>query len=252
VTQDRMTLLFFELFSGLPRQGPGDTASTQRALALVPNVGPTTRVLDLGCGTGAQTCVLAQHSPARIVAIDNHAPFIDELRVASHRLAIADRIDARVADMHGLDFAPGSFDVIWCEGALAIMGVEAGLRNWRSLLTPGGHLAFTEVCWIKPDPPAACVSFWDAEYPAIRDVPSLLTVIDEHHYDVVGHFVLPASSWWDQYYEPLQRSVREFRARHRGESDAAQLADQVQREIDIWHAHSDFYSYVFFVIRSRP
>ena len=43
---DRMTTLFFELFSGLPRQGPGNTESTLRALALVPGVGPRTRVLD--------------------------------------------------------------------------------------------------------------------------------------------------------------------------------------------------------------
>ena len=37
MSQDRMTTLFFELFSGLPRQGPGDTASTLRALAAVPD-----------------------------------------------------------------------------------------------------------------------------------------------------------------------------------------------------------------------
>ena len=45
--QDRMTSLFFELFTGLPRQGPGDDASTLKALALVPDVGPDTRVLDV-------------------------------------------------------------------------------------------------------------------------------------------------------------------------------------------------------------
>ena len=57
---DRATALFFELFTGLPRQGPGSTPSTRRALGLVPGVGPRTRVLDIGCGTGAQTLVLAE------------------------------------------------------------------------------------------------------------------------------------------------------------------------------------------------
>ena len=69
---DRATALFFELFSGLPRQGPGTAASTRRALGLVPDVGPRTRVLDVGCGTGAQTLVLAQSSASHIVAVDNH------------------------------------------------------------------------------------------------------------------------------------------------------------------------------------
>ena len=58
--EDRATALFFELFSGLPRQGPGSAASTRRALGLVPGVGPRTRVLDIGCGTGDQTMVLAR------------------------------------------------------------------------------------------------------------------------------------------------------------------------------------------------
>jgi len=251
MTQDRMTMLFFEMFSGLPRQGPGDAASTLRALALVPGVGPDTRVLDLGCGTGLQTRVLAQHSPARFVAVDNHAPFVDVLNREAERLGIADRIDARVGDMQRLDFAPGSFDVIWCEGAIAIMGVEAGLRDWRRLLVPDGYMAVTEVCWMKPDPPADCAAFWAKEYPAIRDASTLLAVIDEYGYETVNHFTLPPSSWWDDYYRPLQQNVTEFRARHRDEPDAQELADQVQREIDVWHAYSDFYSYEFFVMRVR-
>ena len=246
-----MTTLFFELFTGLPRQGPGDAASTIKALALVPDIGPDTRVLDLGCGTGLQTRVLAQNSPARFVAVDNHAPFIEVLDREARRLGIANRIEARVGDMRRLDFDPGSFDVIWCEGAIAIMGVEAALRDWRRLLAPGGHLAMTEVCWTKPDPPADCAAFWAKEYPAIREVSALLTAIGECGYETVGHFTLPPSSWWDDYYRPLQHNLTEFRERHRHEPDAQQLADQVQREIDVWHAHAEFYGYEFFVMRAR-
>jgi hypothetical protein len=67
----------------------------------------------------------------------------------------------------------------------------------------------------------------------------------------VGHFTLPASSWWDDYYRPLQQNVAAFRERHREEPDAQALADQIQREIDVWHAFEDFYGYEFFVMRSR-
>ena len=91
---DRATELFFELFSGLPRQGPGTTSSTRRALSLVPGVEPGTRVLDVGCGTGAPTLVLAHGSPARIVAVDNHPPFIDALNREARRLGITDRLEA--------------------------------------------------------------------------------------------------------------------------------------------------------------
>jgi ubiquinone/menaquinone biosynthesis C-methylase UbiE len=246
-----MIMLFFEIFSGLPRQGPGDAASTLRALALVPGIGPETRVLDLGCGTGLQTRVLAQNSRARFVAVDNHAPCVDVLNREAQRLGIAGRLEARVGDMQQLDFASSSFDLIWCEGAIAMIGVESGLRGWRRLLVPGGHVAMTEVCWMKPDPPPECAAFWEREYPAIRDAPALLAVIDECGYETVSHFSLPPSSWWDDYYRPLQQNVTAFRERHRGEADAQELAEHVQREIDVWHAYSEFYSYEFFVMRAR-
>jgi hypothetical protein len=83
---------------------------------------------------------------------------------------------------------------------------KTGLRDWRRLLVPGGHVAMTEVCWMKPDPPPDCAAFWAQEYPAIRDASTLLAVIGECGYDTVDHFALPPSSWWDDYYRPSSRT----------------------------------------------
>jgi SAM-dependent methyltransferase len=251
MSDDRATALFFEMFSGLPRQGPGDAASTRRALALVPALGAESRVLDVGCGTGLQTRVLAQSSPARILAVDNHAPFVEELSRQAAALGLAGRLEARVGDMTSLGLHPGSLDLIWCEGAVYVMGLAAALRAWRPLLAPGGHVALTEVCWARSDPPRECVAFWQQEYPAIRDVAAHRVVIEECGYDLVGHFPLPPAAWWDDYYRPLQDNVTAFRDRHAGEVDAVALADQVQREIDMWHAYAQFYGYEFFVMRAR-
>ena len=249
MTQDRMTTLFFEMFTGLPRQGPGDAASTLRALSLVPGVGPQTRVLNPGCGTGLEARLLAQNAPVRILAIDNHPPYVEEFNRQARALGCADRVEARVGDMHCLDYPSGSFDLVWCEGSIYVVGFETGLRDWRRLLAPGGHVVLTEVCWRKPDPPPECAAFWAQEYPAISDVPSRLRVITECGYEPVEHFPLPASAWWDDYYGPLQHAIAQFRRRHEGETDAQQLADSVQREIDMWKQFSDFYGFDFFVMR---
>jgi SAM-dependent methyltransferase len=244
-----MTTLFFELFTGLPRQGPGDAASTLRALSLVPGVGPQTRVLMPGCGTGLEARLIARHAPVRILGIDNHSPYVEEFNRQVHALGFADRAEARVGDMHRLELSPGAFDLVWCEGAIYVVGFEEGLREWRGLLAPDGHVALTEVCWTQSDPPPECQAFWAQEYPDIRDVPSRLRVITECGYEPVAHFPLPASAWWDDYYRPLQEGLLQFRVRHEGETDAQQLADSVQREIDMWKKYSGFYGYEFFVMR---
>lgn len=251
MSQDPAATLFFEIMSGLPRQGPGDASSTRRALEAVANVGPQTRLLDIGCGTGSQTRVLLDSSPARVVAIDNHPPFIEELNREAQRLGLAERLEARVADMGALDFPPASFDVVWCEGAIYNVGFETGLREWRRVLVPGGHMVVTEACWTAPDPPAECAEFWMREYPSIRSVPALLQAIDESNYDCIAQFRLPESAWWDDYYRPLQRNVTAFRERHRHDADARQVADAVQQEIDIWLKYREWYAYAFFVMRAR-
>lgn len=249
MTQDGMTTLFFELFTGLPRQGPGDAASTLRACSLVPGVGPQTRVLIPGCGTGLEARLIAQQAPVRILGIDNHPPYVEEFNRQARARGCGDRVEARVGDMHRLEVPSGSFDLIWCEGAIYVVGFDAGLRAWRQLLAPDGHIALTEVCWTRPDPPPECLAFWEQEYPAIRDVAARLRVITECGYEPVAHFPLPASAWWDDYYRPLQENILQFRARHEREADAQQIADSVQREIDVWRQYSGFYAYEFFVMR---
>jgi len=52
---EHLSEVFYELFTGLPRQGPGDASSTARALALMTQRPIVPRILDIGCGSGTQT-----------------------------------------------------------------------------------------------------------------------------------------------------------------------------------------------------
>ena len=71
------------------------------------------RVLEAGCGVGAQTVLLAARSPqAEITSID-----VSETSVAQARQAVAaagfDNVALRQADIFHLPFAPGSFDHVF-------------------------------------------------------------------------------------------------------------------------------------------
>ncbi len=70
----------YELFDpSLPRLGPGDAASTTRALRTIlanrkqredPSPSTQLRILDLGSGNGAQTMQLAKHTRGTILALE--------------------------------------------------------------------------------------------------------------------------------------------------------------------------------------
>ncbi len=57
---ERFWQILIEVFEALPRQGPGNRACTQRALALCRDLPPVPKILDLGSGIGAQSLHLAE------------------------------------------------------------------------------------------------------------------------------------------------------------------------------------------------
>lgn len=241
--------LFLEIYGALPRAGPGSTADTLRALDLVST--PEIRsVLDLGCGPGAQTLVLAEALPkATIQALDLVPSMAAE---ADRRVADAGfegRVHVRRGDMMSPPVSASSQDLIWCEGAIYFAGIENALLRWRDLLTGGGCVAFTEPVWLTPSPPDELTVWWRSEYPAITDERGVRDAVAAAGYSTLGHFVLPSESWWDEYYGPMQTRLVEFRATHRNDPTADAVADEAEHEIEMFRRHSEHYSYAFFVVR---
>jgi cyclopropane fatty-acyl-phospholipid synthase-like methyltransferase len=136
--------IFWELHSNLPREAPGDSASTARAYAAATNLPPRPKILDIGCGPGMQTLELGRLSQGEIIAIDFQQPFLDELTRRAKEAGLEKQIQARKMSMHEMDFAPELFDLVWSEGAIYIMGFEQGFKACRPFLKPGGYMAVTE------------------------------------------------------------------------------------------------------------
>lgn len=254
---DAQRALFFEIHADLPQQAPGDEASTRRALRLVAERLPTApRVLDLGCGTGRQTLVLASMLDGEIVAVDNHRPYLD--RLAAQIQHGHPRADVRPleADLHDMPDVLGPaaaepFDMIWAEGSLYTLGLEAALSTLHALLHAEGVLAFTELTWLATHPSDTARAFWAAEYPAMQTVAANRALVREAGFDLLGDFVLPEASWWGGYYRPIEARLSRLRDEH---ADAPELLDVIaatQAEIDLYRAHAEEYGYVFYVAQKR-
>jgi SAM-dependent methyltransferase len=148
---------FYAIYETLPRQGPGDRESTERALGLLPPLTSHHRILDAGCGSGTQTIDLARATAAQIVAVDSHEAFVTQLVKRAADQGLGARIQAQVGDMNELTFPDGSFDVIWCEGAkgfvqaadiLGAFDVAEGLAEWPLAVADErlGERALQDLC----------------------------------------------------------------------------------------------------------
>jgi len=240
---------FLEIFEELPRQGPGTRESTERALKSIPPVNREKRILDIGSGTGAQTFDLARSTDAHITAIDKHPAFIEKLVKRSTELGFERRITAQVGDMADLEFPDGTFEGGWSEGAICSSGFAQGLSSWRRLLKPGGHMVISEYCWFKDNPPKELVELHFDGCPEAGTVAARKKDIDAQRYKLIDEFVLPAAGWWENFYVPLGDVLERFSKKHSGNAEALEVASRCQLEIDLYRKHSDFFGYVFFVLK---
>lgn len=242
--------LFLEVFGRLPRAGPGDATCTLRALDVVRRTLEPRLVLDAGCGPGAQTLVLAEALPAaRILAVDLLDWMVQRTRLAVEAAGLGQRVRAEARDMLDCGLAHGTVDLVWCEAAVYSVGVRPALEAWRGLLTPGGHVVFSELVWSGSLRPAEAQEFWAREYAAMTDAAGVQGHVEAAGYRVLESFPLPESAWWLPYYEPLLERVGELRPQHAGDPDARALLDEAVREVELYREHAQAYQYRFFVTR---
>ena len=246
-----MNELFYEIFSNLPRQGPGDKRSTLKAAKTIEDIPKEPVILDLGCGTGKQTSELAKFFEGKITAIDNHQPFLDVLANKAKQNGFEERLLCLNADMLNPSFVDGQFDLIWAEGSIFIIGFEKGLKTLKKLLKPSGYTAITEVSWFKESPPTELEDFWNSAYPDIKTIDQNLERINRAGYKLIDHFKLPDAAWMDDYYIPLEKRLEKFRQKYHAQKNAIELIASIQLEIDIFRKYSDYYGYVFYIMQNR-
>jgi predicted N-acetyltransferase YhbS/SAM-dependent methyltransferase len=238
---------FFALHHDLPRQGPGSDATTRRLLALAGPLPPRPHALDIGCGPGRASLLLAQEAGAEVTAIDTHRPFLDALTRAAADRGVGHAVRTVRVSMADLPFPDQSFDVIWAEGSAYIIGFDAALRSWRRLLVPDGVLVVTECEWSTGSPSPEAQAFWNRHY-RLRTRDRNVAAARAAGYAVAGVHTLPDSDWFDDYYTPLAARAHAADLTVPGMREAVAATFE---EIAIRREHGADYQYTGYVLRPQ-
>lgn len=234
------------VFAGLSRQGPGSERSTRKALSLLPPLPETGTVLDLGCGTGASTLVVADALPRPVLASDINPAALETLQRRARTAGLENRISTFVAPADTTGQPSNSAALIWCEGAIFTVGIETALRHWHPILKRGGIVAFTEMVWFGQTRPAEAEAFLTGCYPPMTDAASLLSHCFGCGYRLEAMFALPEADWWDEYLAGVIAAIE----RHRGnpDPDVQSVIAICDSELDIARRFGAAYGYVFVIL----
>ncbi|MCQ1537187.1 methyltransferase domain-containing protein [Methanosarcina sp. KYL-1] len=114
------------------------------------------KVLEAGCGVGAQTVILAKNSPeSEIISIDISGESIGKAKDAVEKEGIGN-VSFRQTDIYSLPFEEESFDHIFvCFVLEHLREPEKALKNLKKVLKPGGTITVVEgdhgSCYFHPE-----------------------------------------------------------------------------------------------------
>ena len=203
---------------------------TIRAFQTLPRIEAPT-ILDIGCGSGVPTLELARQCNGEIIGLDIDRSLLDFLEKKIQRAGLSDRVRAVECSMFELDFPNESFDIIWAEGSISVIGFEKGIRDWRRFIKPGGYLVV---------------------FDESRGLSEKLRHITSSGYNLIDHFEVKGEAFWEDYYIPLQKRINNLRIEYRGDTRAQRALEKEQSEIDMVKRDPSRFNSTFFIIQKKP
>lgn len=235
-------------FAALDRQGPGGREETLKALSFITDLPVKPKIADVGCGTGAQTSVLASSMNCSITAIDLLPEMVEGLKARIKREHLEEKVTAWMGSMTELPFGPDEFDIFWAEGSIYNIGFEKGLTEWRKFIKSGGYIAVSECCWLtnkRPDD----MSYFLQNFHEIDNISEKLRIIEQAGYLPVAHFVLPEDCWITNYYAQMEARIPKFLEENDNSMAARQFVTFMKDDIQVYQRYKEYFGYVFFIGR---
>jgi len=188
------------------------------------------RILDIGCGSGIPTMELARLGQGKVIGIDIDQPALDKLTKKIREAGFSNQVQAVNCSILDMVFPDESFDIIWSEGSIFVIGFKRGIQEWKRFLKPNGFMVIHD-------------EKGNAE--------EKLEQISKCGYKLLGYFILSVDTWWTEYFAPLEKLIAKSQTSYTDDPHTLEELNQAQRELEMFKNNPERNSSVCFVIQKN-
>ena len=124
---------------------PGSLLRMNEVMMEAASISSSDKVLDAGCGIGGSSIFLAEKIGSHVIGISLSERQIDKAKELACTKKLENKVDFKVMNYCGTDFADRSFDVVWgCESICYADDKEQFIKEAYRLLKPGGRLVVAD------------------------------------------------------------------------------------------------------------
>lgn len=148
----KRTVFDYQAYAGLTKH-LGGLAATEELIRLC-EISSDDEVLEVGCGVGQTTSLLAKRIGCRVVGVDLSPAMVERARERAQRAGVDDRTEFRVANIIDLPFEDDRFDGVFGESITVFATDHAkAIREYTRVVKPGGLVGLNESTWLQPPSP---------------------------------------------------------------------------------------------------
>jgi len=188
------------------------------------------RILDIGCGSGVPTMELARLGQGEVIGIDIDQPALDKLTKKISEAGFSNRVQAVNCSILDMVFPDESFDIIWSEGSIFVIGFKRGIQEWKRFLKPNGFMVIHD---------------------EKGNVEEKLEQISKCGYKLLGYFILSEDTWWTEYFAPLEKLIAKSQTSYADDPHTLEELKQAQRELEMFKHNPERNNSVYFVIQKN-
>jgi SAM-dependent methyltransferase len=246
MTQD----VYHELHNNIIKERPGRLDYVEKAFKMLPKIDKP-NILDIGCGAGEPTIELAKLSDGFVTGIDIDQKALDKFESKVDEQNLSDKIKILNKSLFDLDFPEESYDIIWSEGSIYVIGFKQGLSEWRRFIKPGGFMVINDMCWIELNPPKEIREHWEKMYPGITTIENLLEIIPACGFSYNDHFAFPEDAWGEIYFDPLEERIENLREKFKMDPGALATLEKEFQEVELYRKYKKWYGSAYFIIQKK-